>query len=144
MSGCVLAASSSSFHFSRLLIQMKEALATNNSVLGDGMRLYKFNPKVHSQSVEKAKEKASAWKLGGLSPIQLGKRVWHEIDHDEVFTRCAGLSYYFLTALIPMALFLISALGIFASHSNDVRTSLLNYLGRVMPQDAFSLVNKTL
>ena len=108
------------------------------------MRLYKFNPKPHSQSVEQVKEKTSAWKLGGLSPIQLGKRVWHEIDHDEVFTRCAGLSYYFLTALIPMALFLISALGIFASHSNDVRTSLLNYLGRVMPQDAFSLVNKTL
>src|SRR5436305_12231436 len=93
------------------------------------MRLYKFNSKLHSQSVEQVKEKTSAWKLGGLSPIQLGKRVWHEIDHDEVFTRCAGLSYYFLTALIPMALFLISSPAIFAIPCIVVSTSLLISLG---------------
>jgi len=108
------------------------------------MRLYKFNPKVHSQSVERAKEKASPWKLGGLTPIQLGKGLYKEIDHDEVFTRSAALAYYFFTALIPMVFFMMSALGIFASHSEQVRTDLLNYFARVMPGDAFGLIQKTL
>jgi|SRR5947209_500356 len=108
------------------------------------MRLHKFDPKIHSQSVAKAKEKASPWKLGGLTPIRLGQRLYHEMDHDEVFTRSAALAYYFFAALIPMVFFMMSALGIFASHSHDVRTSLLNYFGRVMPGDAFSLVDKTL
>ncbi|PYP83452.1 MAG: YihY/virulence factor BrkB family protein [Candidatus Angelobacter sp. Gp1-AA117] len=108
------------------------------------MRLYKFNSKIHSQSVEKAKEKASPWKLGGLTPIQLGKGLYKEIDHDEVFTRSAALAYYFFTALIPMVFFMMSALGIFASHSEQVRTSLLNYFARVMPGDAFGLIEKTL
>jgi membrane protein len=127
------------------------------------MRLYKFNPKIHTQSVEKnaasekekteakgpvavekKKERLSAWKLGGLTPIQLGKRVYHEVDHDEVFTRSAALSYYFFSALIPMVLFLMSILGIFASHSEQVRASLINYFARVMPGSAFDLVQKTL
>lgn len=108
------------------------------------MRLYKFNPKVHSQSVEKAKEKASPWKLGGLTSIQLGKRLYHEIDADEVFTRSAALAYYFFTALIPMVFFMMAVLGIFASHSQQMRTDLLNYFARVMPGDAFGLIQKTL
>lgn len=107
------------------------------------MRLYKFHPKDPAK-VEKTKERTSPWKLGGLTPLQLGKRVYHEIDHDEVFTRSAALSYYFFSALIPMVLFLMAVLGIFASHSDQVRTNLLNYFGRVMPGDAFSLIEKTL
>ena len=108
------------------------------------MRLYKFTPKIHSQSVEQVKEKASPWKLGGLTPIQLGKRLYQEIDEDEVFTRSAALAYYFFTALIPMVFFMMSALGIFAGHSQQMRTDLLNYFERVMPGDAFSLIQKTL
>src|SRR5947209_10688272 len=108
------------------------------------MHLYKFNPKLHSQSVERTKEKTSPWKLGGLTPIQLGKRLYKETDHDEVFTRSAALAYYFFTALLPMVFFRMSALGIFAGHSEQVRTNLLNYFGRVMPGDAFGLVQKTL
>jgi membrane protein len=37
----------------------------------------------------------SLWKLGGLSWAQLGKRVWAEIQEDNVFGRAAELSYYF-------------------------------------------------
>ncbi len=112
------------------------------------MRLYKFNPSIHheaaGESVEKTKEKTSPWKLGGLTPIELGKRVYREVDEDEVFTRSAALSYYFFSALIPMVFFLLTVLGIFANHSHDVRTSLLNYFARVMPPDAFTLIEKTL
>jgi membrane protein len=112
------------------------------------MRLYKFNQDFHkdppAKVQEQAKEKASPWKLGGLTPIALGKRVYQEVDQDEVFTRSAALSYYFFSALIPMVFFLLTVLGIFANHSHDVRTNLLNYFARVMPPDAFTLVQKTL
>ena len=106
------------------------------------MRLFSFN--AHRESVEKTKERTSPWKLGGLSSFQLGKRVWHEIEHDEVFTRSASLSYYFFSALIPMVFFLMAVLGMFASQSEHLRATLLNYAGQVMPSAAFTLVEKTL
>jgi membrane protein len=106
------------------------------------MRLYKFNHQTTPQA-EVAKEQASAWKLGGLSPWQLMKRVYHEIDEDEVFTRSAGLAYYFVSALFPMIFFLMAVLGLFAQ-SHDLQTSLLNYTAQFMPGDAYRLVQKTL
>jgi membrane protein len=98
----------------------------------------------HHESVQKTKERTSPWKLGGMTVVQLGKRVWHEIDHDEVFTRSAALSYYFFSALIPMVFFLMAVLGLFASHSQQLQNSLLNYFGQVMPPAAFTLIEKTL
>lgn len=94
--------------------------------------------------MKKTKERTSPWKLGGLTIVQLAKRVWHEIDHDEVFTRSAALSYYFFSALIPMVFFLMAVLGIFASQSEHLRNNLLNYAGQVMPPEAFTLVEKAL
>jgi len=106
------------------------------------MRLFEFNRK--GRSIEKVKERTSPLKLGGLSVRALSKRLYHEMDHDEVFTRSAALAYYFFAALIPMVFFLMAALGIFAHHSDQLRSSLLSYAGRVMPGDAFTLVAKTL
>lgn len=98
----------------------------------------------HQEAVEKTKERTSPWKLGGLTITQLAKRVWHEINHDEVFTRSAALSYYFFFALIPMVFFLMAVLGMFASQSEHLRNSLLNYASQVMPPAAFTLIEKTL
>jgi membrane protein len=106
------------------------------------MRLYKFAEQT-AQHKEAAKEHASPWKLGGLTPLQLSKRVYHEIDEDEVFTRSAALAYYFVSALFPMIFFLMAMLGLFAQ-SHDLQSSLLNYAGRFMPGDAYSLVQKTI
>ena len=93
--------------------------------------------------VEKVKEKASAWKLGGLTPLQLGKRVYAGLNQDEVFTRSAALSYYFMSALIPMLFFLVTCLGIFGK-SHDLRHSLFSYIQQFMPPDAFSMLQKTM
>ncbi len=105
------------------------------------MRLFEFNGK--GQSVEKVKEKTSPWNLGGISARELAKRVYREIDQDEVFTRAGALAYYFFAALIPMVFFLMAVLGIFAHQSAQLRASLLDYAARVMPGDAFTLVEKT-
>ena len=106
------------------------------------MRLYKFAEQTgpHTEAV---KERTSPWKLGGLTPLQLSKRVYHEIDEDEVLTRSAALAYYFVSALFPMIFFLMAMLGLFAQ-SHDLQSSLLNYTARFMPGDAYSLVQKTI
>lgn len=93
--------------------------------------------------VEKVKERASPWKLGGLTPLQLGKRVYAEFDQDEVLTRSASLSYYFMSALIPMLFFLVTCLGIFGK-SHDLRHSLFSYIQQFMPPDAYSMLQKTM
>ena len=54
------------------------------------------------------------WNLGGLTLEQLLKRVWSQINEDDVFGRAAQLSYYFLLSLFPLLLFLMTLLGYFA------------------------------
>jgi membrane protein len=106
------------------------------------MHLYKFSAKTAPQK-EAIKERTSPWKLGGLTPLKLLKRVYHEIDDDEVLTRSAALAYYFVSALFPMIFFLMAMLGLFAQ-SHDLQSSLLNYTARFVPGDAYRLVQKTL
>ena len=107
------------------------------------MHLYKFSGRSERQQQERAKEKASPWKLGGLTPWRLTKRVYQEIFDDEVLTRSAALSFYFVAALVPMLFFVVAVLGFFAQ-SHDLQSSLFNYAGRFMPPDAFGLLQKTL
>src|SRR4051812_14604615 len=87
-------------------------------------------------------EHASPWKLGGLGPVRLAKRVWNEMDHDEIFNRGAALSYSFLLALFPMLLFLTSLLGLVVGQNPQFQNELYGYNGRVMPGDPASLVTK--
>lgn len=86
----------------------------------------------------------SLWKLGGLSWIQLGKRVWTEINDDDVWGRAAQLAYYFLLALFPLLIFLTATLGLMLGSGEGLRASLFNYLSQVMPGSAFQLVNSTM
>jgi len=86
----------------------------------------------------------SLWKLGNLSWGELAKRVWHEIQEDEVFGRAAELSYYFLLALFPFLIFLTSTIGIVFGSGTGTRHALFSYLGRVMPPSAFALIDSTM
>ena len=54
----------------------------------------------------------SLWKFGGLTPIKLIQLAAKKIGDDELSTRSAALSYYFMGALFPMFLFLVSLVGI--------------------------------
>jgi membrane protein len=72
------------------------------------------------------------------------KRVLWRIQDDNVFGRAAQLSYYFLLALFPLLLFLVSLLGYFTQAGSDLRNQLLSYLAAVMPGAAVTLVHTTL
>ena len=86
----------------------------------------------------------SLWALGGLKWTQLAKRVWKEIQEDEVFGRAAELSYYFLLALFPLLLFITSVIGLVLGSGTGTRHALFSYLSRVMPPSAFDLLNSTM
>ena len=72
------------------------------------------------------------------------KRLWARANEHEIFDRAAQLSYYFLLALFPLLLFMMTLLGYFAGESLEVRNKLLSYLARVMPSSAIDLVQTTL
>jgi len=71
-------------------------------------------------------------------------RVWARAEDDEIFGRSAQLSYYFLLALFPLLLFLITLFGYFNGAGSHLRHKLLSYLGDVMPSSASQLVIETI
>ena len=87
---------------------------------------------------------ASLWKLGGLGWRELAKRVWAEVQEDNVFGRAAELSYYFLLALFPFLIFLTSVIGIMLGSGTGTRHALFDYLSRIMPPSAFQLIDNTM
>ncbi|HEX6719727.1 MAG TPA: YihY/virulence factor BrkB family protein [Pyrinomonadaceae bacterium] len=89
-------------------------------------------------------EMASLGARGSLSWRELAKRVWHEVNEDNVFGRAAELSYYFLLALIPFLIFLTSVIGLVLGSGTGTRHTLFQYLARIMPPSAFQLIDSTM
>jgi membrane protein len=83
----------------------------------------------------------SLWKFGGLTPLNMGKLVFKKIGDDELSTRSAALSYYFVLALFPMLLFLVSMVGVIAGPGSPLRDSIMSALGRLAPGSASNLVH---
>jgi len=71
-------------------------------------------------------------------------RIWTRINDHDIFGRSAQLSYYFLLAVFPLMLVLVTLLGYFAGAGSDLRNKLLSYLSTVMPYSAVTLVRTTL
>lgn len=84
---------------------------------------------------------ASPWRLGGLSPATVARRVYASIWAHDVLDRAASLSYYFLFALFPALLFLTALFGLLPDPLLIDR--LLAYVTRILPADAASLLSKT-
>jgi len=82
----------------------------------------------------------SLWKFGGLTPILVTQRMIKKIGEDELSTRGAALSYYFILALFPMLLFVVSLIGIFAGQNSELRTSIFSALGHLAPGSASNLM----
>jgi membrane protein len=83
----------------------------------------------------------SLWKFAALTPILLAKRAYQKLNDDELSTRSAALSYYFILALFPMLLFVVSLIGVFAGPNSELRESILSALGRLAPGSASGLVH---
>jgi membrane protein len=85
---------------------------------------------------------ASPWALGGLSVPEFGRRVYARVWQGDILNRAAELSYYFAFALVPTLLVLTTLLGLLPLP--DLMPQLVGYFDRVLPDDAASLIKKTL
>jgi membrane protein len=83
----------------------------------------------------------SLWKFGGLTPLKLVQLSYKKIGEDELSTRSAALSYYFIGALFPMLLFLVSLVGVFAGPGSPLRDNIVSGIGRLAPGSASSLIH---
>ena len=93
-------------------------------------------------SLESPSPAYNPWKLGGLTMRELARRLWHEMERDELLGRGAQLAYYFLLSLFPALIFLTALMGLFPLQ--NAMPELMAYLQNVLPEDALSLVQKYL
>jgi len=96
-----------------------------------------------SSKPSKRQPAESLWKLGGLNPRQLFTNVVHRIREDNFIGRASELAFDFLFALFPLILFLLTLIGIFASQSSKLQSSLLSYFSDYLPPVAFQLLRQT-
>ena len=80
--------------------------------------------------------------LGGLSVMELGRRLWRESLQDELLGRAAQLAYYALLALFPALIFLTALMGLFSVER--FMPELMSYLRDVIPADALMMVQRFL
>lgn len=71
-------------------------------------------------------------------------RIWTRITDHDLLGRAAQLSYYFLLAVFPLLLFLVTLLGYFAEAGSDLHNKLLSYLSTVLPSSSVMLIHTTL
>lgn len=72
------------------------------------------------------------------------RNVWARSENDQILGRAAQLSYFFLLALFPLLLFLITLFGYFNGDGSHLQQRMIAYLGDVMPPAALQLVVATL
>ena len=85
----------------------------------------------------------SIWKLGGLTPRHLARKVVSEIRVNNFLGRASELACDFLFALFPLILFMLALFGLFASRSLELQDDFLSYFADFLPPLAFQLLKKT-
>ena len=65
-------------------------------------------------------------------------------DEEDLLSNAAQVAYFFLFALFPLLLFLVSIFGIVIDSASDLRVELFSYLQQTMPASAYDLVQKTI
>ncbi len=68
--------------------------------------------------------------------------MYDEVWEDELLDRAAALAYYFTFALFPALLFLTALVGLVPVP--ELMSQLMGYVDRVLPDDAASMLNRTL
>ncbi len=64
----------------------------------------------------------------------------HRCIAHKIADRAALLSFYFLLALFPLLIVLLNVIGFMIASETDTYIELLNYLDRIMPHSAFTLL----
>jgi membrane protein len=85
----------------------------------------------------------SVWHFGGLSWLQLIRRVWRASNDDDIYNRAYGLAYNFLIAVFPLLLFLMALFGLSVSEGAKLQYDLFRYFQEILPPLASDLLRQT-
>lgn len=72
------------------------------------------------------------------------KKVYDEAMAEDVASNAAQVAFYFIFALFPLLLFLLSVFGLVLGSAEDIRQELFMYLRQVVPASAIQLIETTL
>ena len=72
----------------------------------------------------------------GLKITELAGSIWHEAQEDNLLGRAAELAYFFLLALFPFLIFLLSALTFIPG----AQQTMFRWVARLMPSEATALL----
>jgi membrane protein len=91
-------------------------------------------------------EVPSHWELGGLTRVELAKRVWANIGakHLNILGRSAELAFYFFLALFPGMLFVLTLVGFMAGGDPGLRSTRFDYAAQILPPSVGQLMQKTI
>ncbi len=87
---------------------------------------------------------ASMWKLRNVGIGQYLKTLARDVGRVNIVGRSAELSYYFLLALFPLLMFMLSMLGLLDASGVGIRTNLIQSLSRIAPASAAQLISDTM
>jgi membrane protein len=73
---------------------------------------------------------------------QLGQIVFCAIIKNDIFGQAAELAFYFLFALFPLVLIMMTLFGLFASQRIELQNNLLSYFAGLLPSAAFQIVRR--
>ncbi len=72
------------------------------------------------------------------------KKVYAEAMQEDIVSNAAQVAFYFIFALFPLLLFLLSLFGLVLNSAENFRQELFVYLREVMPGSAITLIEQTL
>jgi membrane protein len=75
---------------------------------------------------------------------RFGKKLYEKMMETDLFGRAAQVGFYFSFAFFPLLLFLVTLFGILLGSTESLQRELYEYLGRILPTDAFDLVRTTM
>jgi membrane protein len=79
-----------------------------------------------------------------LFKIDFLKKVYAEAMTEDVVSNAAQVAFYFIFALFPLLLFLLSLFGLVLGSAENMRQELFGYLAQVIPASAVTLIEQTL
>jgi len=89
-----------------------------------------------------------SFKYEDLKKIKPKDFLWRlytkAFDEEDLLSNSAQVAYFFLFALFPLLLFLLSIFGIVLDAATDLKAEMFQYLRQAMPGSAYELVQKTI
>jgi len=75
---------------------------------------------------------------------KFGHALYDKMLGTDVFGNSAQVAFYFSFAFFPLLLFLVTLFGIILESTTSLQSELYQYLGQIMPGEAFTLVRTTM